>query len=605
MSVYDRSSQNLSDDKSWKDESVTRLEELLRSARMLLDKAENSVRDQRLLLRVGVELGASLDYETTLQKVARLVVADFADWCFVDLVDSTGRIRDVAVAHRHRDKEELARGLLRNLPQLASAPHGVVRVLRTRETEMYTSAADQPPPLGHYLGVDYPDALRELGARSYICVPLLVREKALGAITYVRGPDSQGYDRRDLELAGELARRSATAIDNALLFQKTSDAVRKRDEVMAILSHDLRSFVGAVTATTGMLLKKEQPADVRESLERLDRTAEKTKDVIENVLEVSRIESGAVPLSLCARDAETLVSDALDAAWTKARAKGITLESHIAPGLRVQCDPTRIFQVLTNLLDNALKFTPFAGNVAIRAWSEETKAVFTVSDSGTGISEEDLPHLFDRFWQGHNQAHVGAGLGLAIVKGIVEAHGGRVFVESRPNEVTTFGFTLPLANEERERRVARSSEPLGRRNDHQRREEKSTALRILLADDDDIFRSAVRAALGVHGYEVIEVCDGAAALEALAKAADGREAVPDAVVLDIRMPGCSGLGVLSAMSHFRRRPPTLLVTGFKDPSVHVVAERLGASRVIFKPADVDDVVAVVRELVERASNHVS
>src|SRR5690348_11959991 len=207
----DRVTRRLSTEEPADNEDFTRLEELLRNARTLLDEAEQSVRDQRLLLKVGVELGASLDYETTLQKVARLVVADFADWCFVDLVDPEGRVHDVAVAHRHRDKEELARGLVRNLPQLPSAPHGVVRVLRTREAELYTSTADEPPPLGHYLGADYPDALRELGARSYICVPLLARDKALGAITYVRGPDSPGYDRRDLDLAGELGRRSATA----------------------------------------------------------------------------------------------------------------------------------------------------------------------------------------------------------------------------------------------------------------------------------------------------------------------------------------------------------------------------------------------------------
>ena len=149
-----------------------RVEDFLRTARELLDQAERSARDERLVMRVGAELAASLEYETTLQNVARLVVADFSDWCLVDIVDRHGRVRDIAVAHRDPDKEELARTLVRQLPQLPGAPHGVARVLRTLQPESHVSDQDSPP-LGHYLGADYPDALRELGARSYICVPIV------------------------------------------------------------------------------------------------------------------------------------------------------------------------------------------------------------------------------------------------------------------------------------------------------------------------------------------------------------------------------------------------------------------------------------------------
>src|SRR5579859_1187678 len=151
---------------------MNQVEEFLRTAKELLEQAERAASDQRLIMKVGVQLGGSLDYETTLQNVARLVVADFADWCLVDVVDRQGRVRDVAVAHRALDKEELARSLVRKLPQLPSAPHGVARVLRTLQPETFTSASGEPTPLGHYLDAEYPDALRELGARSYMCVPM-------------------------------------------------------------------------------------------------------------------------------------------------------------------------------------------------------------------------------------------------------------------------------------------------------------------------------------------------------------------------------------------------------------------------------------------------
>lgn len=188
--------------------NVSQVEGFLRTARALLEQAERAASDQRLIMKVGVELGASLEYEATLQNVARLVVEDFADWCLVDVVDRHGRVRDAAVAHRATDKEELARSLVRGLPQLPSAPHGVARVLRTMQPESYSSDVDDPGPLGHYLGAEYPDALRELGTRSYICVPMVAHEKAIGAVTYVRGPNSPAYEERDLSLAQELARRA-------------------------------------------------------------------------------------------------------------------------------------------------------------------------------------------------------------------------------------------------------------------------------------------------------------------------------------------------------------------------------------------------------------
>ena len=151
---------------------MNQVEKFLRTAKALLEQAERAASNQRLIMKVGVELGASLDYETTFQSVARLVLADFADWCLVDIVDRQGRVRDVAVAHRVKDKEDLARRLVQKLPQLPSAPHGVARVLRTMQPESYTSGSYEPSPLGHYLGAEYPDALRKPNQQCHRDLPL-------------------------------------------------------------------------------------------------------------------------------------------------------------------------------------------------------------------------------------------------------------------------------------------------------------------------------------------------------------------------------------------------------------------------------------------------
>jgi len=576
--------------------TASRIEDFLQTARALLEQAEKSASDQRLIMRVGAELAASLEYETTLQNVARLVVSDFADWCFVDVVDRQGRVRDVAIAHRDQDKEEVARTLVRKLPQLPSAPHGVARVLRTLQPESHTSEVDEPPPLGHYLGAEYPDALRELGARSYICVPMVAHEKAIGAVTYVRGPESTPYTNRDLGLAQELARRAGTAIENARLHREAAEAVRERDELLAIFSHDVRNLINTVMHNVDTLREHGDGKVDAECLTRISRAANRMKQLVDDTLDVSRVEATGLQVDLHPQEVEALVSDAVDAIWSTARAKNVHVDSRVASGLRLLCDPTRIFQALVNLLDNAIRYSPSGGRVVVEAQPEQHNVRFSVSDAGPGIPEEDLPHIFDRFWQGRSQRRAGAGLGLTIVKGVVDAHGGRIWVDTEQGKGTTFRFIIPLSS------VAAPAAPAARGSPLPRAEGASpapAATTVFIADDDDAFRGALRDALVARGYDVREANDGATALGLLASAADGSQSIPDVVVLDVRMPGCSGLGVLNAIGKLPVRPPTLLVTGFRDPSINVLAERLGVFRVLFKPLGADQVVGAVIEAAQR------
>ena len=588
-----------------RDSNLGQVEEFLRTARELLEQAERAASDQRLVMKAGAELGASIDYEITLQRVARLVVAEFADWCLVDVVDRQGRVRDVAVAHRVHEKEELARSLVRKLRQLPNAPHGVARVLRTLQPESYRSDADEPGPLGHYLGAEHPEALRELGARSYICVPMVSHEKAIGAITYVRGPDTPVYGEKDLSLAAELAARAGVAIENATLHRQTAEAVRERDELLAIFSHDVRSFLNTINRNVEAMREKDGGPIDAECLGRIGYAAQRMKRLVDDTLDVSRVEGSGLQLDVHAHDVEALVSDAVDAVWNAARSKAVSVEPRVASGLRLVCDPTRMFQALVNLLDNAVRHSPDGGRVVVEARAEGARVAFSVSDAGPGISEEELPRVFDRFWQGRRQHRAGAGLGLTIVKGIVEAHGGRIWVESTTGKGATFHFEIPLGAGAVSETYPTDKAPQARTAD-----ESSSApppvsgagvrpATVFLADDDDEFRASLKQSLVASGYEVREASDGAAALELLARAADGRHQSPDVVVLDVRMPGCSGLGVLNAMSRLPTMPPTLLCTGFRDNSVNVLAERLGVFRVLFKPIEVEQVLAAILEAAKK------
>jgi DNA-binding NtrC family response regulator len=183
------------------------------------------------------------------------------------------------------------------------------------------------------------------------------------------------------------------------------------------------------------------------------------------------------------------------------------------------------------------------------------------------------------------------------VKGVVDAHGGRIWVQSAAGQGTTFRFVVPLGEPGGASHVEGTSPqgaavPASPPTDQARAPSQATAF---LADDDDAFRGALREAPVARGYDVREATDGATALGWLASVADGSQPGPDVVVLDVRMPGCSGLGVLNAMGKLAVMPPTLVVTGFRDPSIHVLAQRLGVFRILFKPLDVDEVVEVAIE----------
>ncbi|MGH7480884.1 MAG: PAS domain S-box protein [Longimicrobiales bacterium] len=220
-------------------------------------------------------------------------------------------------------------------------------------------------------------------------------------------------------------------------------AARARDEVLAIVAHDLRNPLHTINAAATMIeLTNEQEKRERQ-VGIIERSTRKMERLIADLLDVSRIEAGTFGLEPAQVEPSGLFDEALELFAPRALEHGVALACHVEPDIGpVEADHDRLLQVLGNLLDNALKFTPEGGEVAVRATLEGAVRI-SVHDSGTGIPEEALAHVFDRFWQASRSARAGAGLGLAICKGIVEAHGGRIWAESAPGRGTTMHFTLP------------------------------------------------------------------------------------------------------------------------------------------------------------------
>ena len=401
-----------------------------------------------LLGEVSALLASSPDYEAWLAGIPPLAVPRLADLCLLDVLGEDGAPRRVAVAAADPGLAVHAQQLL-HYPLHRDRPHLVWRVLGTGEAEL---VQEVPPTFINGVAQDarHLELLSRFEIRSHMAVPLQARGQTLGVVTFAATAFSgRHYGPGELALAQELAIRLSLALDNARLYQQAKEAIRARDEALSMVTHDLRNPLTAITLGTSLILHGLRPHDqtLRTRLEDIENSAAVMDRLIQDLLDITRIEGGGLRLTMAAVDAGSLLETAAAQVRLAAAERGIRILKVVPESLPpIRADRSRILQVLANLMANALRFTPEGGRVTLRAALRAGEAVLSVEDTGAGIPAADVPHLFDRFWQGRRAEHGGAGLGLAIVTGIVEAHGGQVGVESRPGVGTTFSFTLPLCD---------------------------------------------------------------------------------------------------------------------------------------------------------------
>jgi PAS domain S-box-containing protein len=427
-----------------------------------------------LLAEAGRVLSSSLDVEATLSQVARLVVPMLADYCYVDVVDERGAIRDVAVAHVDPAREEMLRAMRSRYPPDLGAPSGVAAVLRTGQSELI-AALSEDELAATTRDAEHRRLLRTIGPTSRMIVPLAARDQVLGAITFVSARAERRYQADDLALAEALARRAAVAIDNARLYAAAQEAISLREEFLGIAAHELRTPLTTVKGYVQLnrrllqrpVLDRDRLAAAQAALER---QVGRQVGLIDDLLDVARIQRGQLALRPEPVDLVEVARQVLDRfehAPERTPRHRLTLEA-TAP-VAGHWDPDRLDQVLTNLVSNALKYSPDGGAVTVRVAACDGQAELTVRDEGLGITPEEQAHLFRPFARGRPAAGIGGvGLGLYIVAQIVARHGGEVAVESRPGTGSAFTIRLPLAAPEARGRPAldrrdeadESSEPL-------------------------------------------------------------------------------------------------------------------------------------------------
>jgi signal transduction histidine kinase len=408
----------------------------------------------RFLADVSVALDTSIEYEQTLANTVRLAVPEVADYCVVILQNEDGSTRWADSAHRDPAKRVLLERLSEYVPPIASPEHPVVKALRTGQPQLVTHTGAQ---LVKWWDGSRLDVARALAPASSIAVPMIARGRTFGAILFVVTAESgRRYGERDLELAADVGRRAAFAIDHALLYQAAERAARARDELMAVVAHDLKNPLNNIQLALRVLLEDdrlnhEERVRERHALGAVQRAAERMYRLIYDLLEVARADAGRLWIQPAPADPEDLLREALDAHCEVAAAKSITLEATADEPLpNVLADRERIAQVFSNLIGNALKFTPKGGRVSVRGWRATPGVRFAVEDTGPGIPPDDQAHVFDRFWQARSASRMGTGLGLSIAKAIVEGHGGSIGVESTQGQGSRFEFSLPRAAETNE-----------------------------------------------------------------------------------------------------------------------------------------------------------
>ena len=555
--------------------------------------AEEIGRRASFLAEASRVLAASLDYEATLRSVARVAIPYLADYVLVDVLETQGRLRRLAAAHRDPVLEERLASAPGQAP-VTSGTSALEAVIERGEPTLVRDVSDD------WLAARARDA-EHLGAAagarptSLMLVPLRARGRTLGVVSFVLVNGARRYALADLALAEDLAQRAALAADNARLYREAQDASRAKDEFLAVLSHELRTPLTPVLGWVRMLRTGTLAPEVTErALDTVERNTRLQAQLVEDLLDVSRIIAGKLSLNLRPVALGPIVDMVIEGAAASTLAKSIIVTRQVEPDLpRIEADANRLQQVVANLLSNAVKFTPAGGRVEVGVARAGDDLRLTVADTGDGLAPEVAPHIFDRFRQADStitRQYGGLGLGLSIVRHIVERHGGTVQATSEgPGHGTTFTVTLPIGG-------PLSDAPIGAaRTPSPAAEDSLAGVRVLVVDDEPDTREMVTEILKAAGAEVLAA---GSTDEALRRADEG---APDVLVSDLAMPARDGYALLRAL-HGRGMAGGLVTIALTAHARREDRERaLGAGydAYVTKPVEPAALAALVKELVEK------
>jgi signal transduction histidine kinase/DNA-binding response OmpR family regulator len=546
--------------------------------------AEEATRRAGFLAEVSRALADSLDPDTTARNLAWHAVPFLADLAGVTLAGEAGRPWRTELAWAAApDPQPQGRQLLALDGPRDRLRDAVERVLACGKTELL-----------HHLDIAFPPSLCEPVpdanvVRSAVVVPLRARGRTLGALTLAHGPSGRRHEPGDVALAEDLASRAAIALDNARLYKEVETADRQKNEFLSMLAHELRNPLAPIRNAAQILKVKvpDQP-QVRWAREVIDRQLSHLVRLVDDLLDISRITRGKIRLQSESVDLAVVVAQAVEASRPIIEQSGHRLEVELPEEpVRLTGDPARLAQVLTNLLNNAAKYTENGGHIWLRADRAGDAAVIRVRDTGVGIPPDMLSAIFDLFTQADrslDRSQGGLGVGLTLVKNLVEMHEGSVSALSEgPGRGSEFVVRLPL----RTAPVSREAEPsaggaaLGSASRLSNGSSGFAPLRVLLVDDNVDAVESLSVLLHAAGYQLCSAHDGASAIAA------ALEFQPDVAVLDIGLPVMNGYDVARRLrAHPQTRGAALVaVTGYGREEDRRLAHEAGFDHHLTKPVE--------------------
>ncbi len=574
-----------------------------------IDDRKRAEETQRFLAEASALLASSLNLRETLPTLARLAVPHMADWCSIELVGNGGDMERVAVAHSDPHQLDLIREIERQYPPGENdasrriVGSGVSEHVRDVTDDMLIASARSP----HHL-----ELVRALGLRSWMAVPIVVGRRTIGVIAFASAESGRLFEKRDVEAAEELGRRVGTTIDNARLFDMTQrerlraeEANRAKDELLSVTSHELRTPLNAILGWSRMLRSGNLSEDKRErALETIERNAKIQVQLVEDLLDFSRVITGRLRLTLAPLEPAQVVEAAIDVIRPAADAKDVRIQVLLDPDAgTLNGDAERLQQVVWNLLSNAVKFTPKGGRVYVRMQREDSHVEILVGDTGAGIDPSFLPHVFQPFRQQDGtvtRTHGGLGLGLAIVKHLVELHGGSIEARSEGlGTGATFVVKLPIA-------PLRSASPSPRPHPVAQSSASRTmlqcppeleGLRVLVCEDEPDARELLESILVECKATVTLASSVAEALDRFS------ESIPDVLISDIGMPDASGYELIRRIRALPPdkggRVPAVALTAYASMADRTRALMEGFQNHVGKPTEPQELIAAVAALVGR------
>jgi signal transduction histidine kinase/CheY-like chemotaxis protein len=558
------------------------------------------------LAEAGQLLSTSLDFRSTLTRLLGLLVPRLADWCAIHLDGEPPE--DTPIAHVEPEKVDVLRELYRRFPLPSDSPYGYPYGLRTGQSQL-VARVEEGELAGAVQSPEHRELLRQIGACSWLMVPLRVQGEPFGALTLAYSVSGRHYESSDLVLANDLSRRAAIAIDNARLFalsqserSRVEAATRARDELVAMVSHELRTPLNAILGWVRLMRGGSLDQDKRvHAFEVIERNAEAQSQLVSDLLDISRAMTGKIRLNPSQMDLANLVDMTIEGVRPAAQAKRIQIEVELERSSVLRADPERLQQVVWNLLVNAVKFTPKGGRVHVSVRRKDSDVEIEVRDSGEGIPARFLPHVFESFRQsdgGAARPHGGLGIGLSISRHLVELHGGSIEASSAgsgqgatflvrlpisPLVSTTIGVTRVPATKPAEP----SGQPVL----------EGEGIQVLVVEDEPDARDLVAYVFESCGMKVRQAASAAEALRELETFS------PNVIVSDIGMPEEDGYSLIRKIrTHADARTkniPAIALTAFVRNEDRTSALVQGFNLHMAKPVEPAALVRAVAELVGR------